>query len=178
MIVGNSHNLRSSLSTGRIGVVEHKRDLLPGCWLVEGDLGRGEIRVVAYGQLPRAYLAARVRRRCRRYRRDGYEVVATFAGRNLELFGSWVHSLDWDRPRVPMAGAQLRRAADPRPRRPGSLAIGTDEDTLAWVRRRLDTLVFARLDGPLSLAESVDYDTLATEEERLLHCRTEGHGSS
>ena len=177
MIVGNSHILRCSPTTGQIGLVESERDLLPGSWLVEGELGSGAICVVAYGQLPRAYLAARVRRRCRRYRRDGYEVTATFAGPNLDLFGSWVHTLDWDRPRVPMAGAQLRRPTDP-PRRPGSAVTGTDEDTLAWVRRRLDALVFARLDGPLSLAESVDYDTLATEEERLLRCRTDGHGSN
>jgi hypothetical protein len=54
---------------------------------------------------------------------------------------------------------------------------GTDEDTLAWVRRRLDALVFARVEGPLSLAETVDYDALAAEEERLLRCQFGEHGN-
>ena len=159
-----------------------------GSWLIEHDPDGADVRVVAYGYLPYAYLWARLRRRCRRYQRQGYEVVSTFGGSNLELFATEVQSLDWDHPRVPMAGARLRNrgASSPggRPRvrvrrRPpsgggGSVAPPASppaHDELAWVRRQLDAMAHARLGAPFTPAETMDYERLASEEEFLLQRR-------
>jgi hypothetical protein len=58
------------------------------------------------------------------------------------------------------------------------LSVTAMDDRLAWIRHQLELVVDTRLAVELTIAETLRYNRLADEEERLLRrLATSGHGT-